>query len=1156
MAVRFILGRSGTGKTGYCIDSIAKALLESKQGRRLIFLVPEQASYQAERAILSNKQILGYSSTYPSEHQPANTSGLSILSFDRLQYLFLGRNTARQRLSKIGRQMIIARILNDRKDKLKIFGRMATFAGFCSRMAQIIAELQRFAKEPEDIDQLILELDKDEHNRFSALKFSDIALVLKEYLRFVEGRFLDPDRQLNLARQAVADSEFFRGAEIWVDGFAGFTTSELAIITELLKAAAYTNIALCLDTEKLDLKNPDSAKFKEMALFNPTEKTYADLIQIIKGCKLTLAEPVILNDAVRFKACPPLGHIEANIFQAKPPVISAQGRVRILAAQNMRAEVKFVAGQIVDLVRKEGFRYRDIAVIAPDLSRYEHYIKAYFDDYSLPFFIDSRQSLRHHPAVVFISSALRAAVCGFSNCDIFEYLKSGLAPIDSYDVDLLENYCLAFGIGSRDWMSADSWSFDDKKPPLFDEKLVNQIRKSVIKPLLVLHNKLCNSENSPKKLTPRLFTSIIFDFLQRMGLPEKINLWIQQATEKKDYAAADEHRQFYDRLLDIFDELCEAFEPRQLSCDDYISIIGDAFSQLTLAMIPPALDEIIVGSIERSRHPDLKVAFLIGTTQKNFPGPVNYEGILSDEDREAAEAVEFELAAGTGKTLAQRQYLTYIAFTRPSDFLFITYPALDDKDRPVVRSQFIDDIESLFDDVTEQRIVMHDSLGAVQDAGISRIDFDKIYTRTELEDFLCVRARRDYQIKALVERMSSDAQLAQTAYFVKRALAYRNCAELDKSLAEELLGRRLQSSASKLAAFADCPYKYFARYVLKLKERKEFKLEPLDLGRFYHRVLDELFKKLKDCGKNFGTVSAEQLKEILETSVAKIIEADLFIKGFCRHSSHNTFIIASACQILQGCVIAVSQMVRAGSFQPVLSELAFGKTGDGLGEYKLMLNDGRALYLNGRIDRIDVADIDGRKAAVVFDYKRRGASFSWSKFYHGLDMQLAIYMLAVKNSEKKEFTQCDIAGAFYMPLERGVKKGRLNELEEKKGSFDYKARGVFNGDYAFIMDKQALKDSSFYNFYVKKDGQPYGKYGKMGALKPDDFQKVLGFAEKKIAELAGKILEGNIDIKPYKLGSSSACTFCKYKSLCRFDWQINDYNFLEPHSKISVLDKV
>ena len=143
-----------------------------------------------------------------------------------------------------------------------------------------------------------------------------------------------------------------------------------------------------------------------------------------------------------------------------------------------------------------------------------------------------------------------------------------------------------------------------------------------------------------------------------------------------------------------------------------------------------------------------------------------------------------------------------------------------------------------------------------------------------------------------------------------------------------------------------------------------------------------------------------------------------------------------------------------------------------------------------------------------------------------------------------------------MPVEVAPTRATLDELSEKTESFDYKAKGIFNGEFARELDKIALKDSKFYNFYVTKDGEPYGSYGNRGVLKPADFEKVLKFTERKIVKLAEEILSGGIDVKPYRLSGESPCSYCRYKSVCRFDWQINDYNFLESLKKLQVLDKM
>jgi len=637
MAVQFILGRSGTGKTRCCIRAIVDALLEQSE-QELILLVPEQASYQAERAILADERIAGY-------------SRLHVLSFDRLQFMLLGKNTAMPRLSRIGRQMIVHRILRDNQNKLQLFGAETTWSGLSRQVAQTITELHQYAKTPDDIEKLLNELAEDERHHLAAMKFADIGLVFSEYLKFIEGDFIDPDAQLMCACGAVAASNLARGARLWVDGFAGFTTAEFAILAELLKMVKDAHIAFCLDPSIIDIKNPDAEKLDEAGLFNPTERVF-------KKSRLKVAEPLVLGRAIRFSQCRELGHIERNVFKLQAHKIPASDNIRIVSAPNERAEVQFVGRQIIKLVREKDFRYRDIAVIASDIDRYEHYIRAYFDDYGVPYFIDKRRPLNHHPAVQLVSSALQAVTGGFMYGDIFAYLKADLVPIKSYDIDLLENYCLAFGISASDWQSDNSWRFAGPDNERFDERQINEIRMKVSRPLLELRDRLCAADKQAKSLGAEEFTQTIFNFLDQLDVKETIGGWIKQANEKKDLAIADEHRQFYNQFLDIFDELVEAFAGQTMKADDYLAILHSAFSQLTLAFIPPALDQV----------------------------PVASDSILTDDDRIAAESADFQLAATTSQNLAERQYLAYIAFTRPSEFLCVTYPSIDEKGAAAARS--------------------------------------------------------------------------------------------------------------------------------------------------------------------------------------------------------------------------------------------------------------------------------------------------------------------------------------------------------------------------------------------------------------------------------------------------------------------------------------
>ena len=1136
MAVQFILGRSGTGKTSYCINSIVNALTEPGE-QQLILLVPEQATYQAERAILGDDRIAGY-------------NRLHVLSFDRLQFLLSGKNTARPAISRIGRQMIVHRLLRDNKSKLKIFDSSASRPGLAQQMAQTIAELHQYAKTPDDISQLLSELAKDERNNLAILKFTDIGLILEEYLKFIETDYLDPDIQLIRACKEVSSSTLVRGAKLWVDGFAGFTGAELEVLTELLKVVEDAQIAFCLDPAKIDLANPSAENIDPVDLFYPTQRTCAELLDRVKKCKLKLTRPIILEQALRFSASDQLAHIERNIFEIEPSRLDSADNIRIISAPNERAEVGFVARQILELVKEKDCRYRDIAVIASDIDSYQHYVRAYFDDYGIPFFIDKRKPLNQHPVIQLICSALQAVTGGFSHSDIFACLKTDLVPVERYDIDLLENYCIAFGITGGDWLQCRQWFFAGKDNKNFDQQRINQIRLKAIAPLLKLRDGLCPVDNPANMLTAGQFKRSIFSFLDELKVTETICSWIEQAGKHDKDTIADEHQQFSSKLVDIFDELVEVFAGQTMTAEDFFAIINSAFSQLTLAFIPPKLDQVLVGSIERSRHPDLRVVFLIGATQRQFPVPLASDSILTEDDRNSAESAGFQLAPALSQTLAERQYLAYIAFTRPSEFLCITYPSIDDKGGAVPRSQFIDNLESLFGNLNEESIANE------------KIDIEQVHSKTELTDLLCTQLGRDAfrpeaddneSLGELLEDICSDERFAELGSSVLSAINYDNRARLDGDVIEDLFARQIRSSATRLTTFAACPYQYFARYTLRLEQRKEFKFEPLDMGAFYHDVLDALLKTLNEQKKDFATIENEELLNILKKKTEQVIQANSFISNFRSRSPHNAYIISSASDVLGDFILAVGRMVRAGSFRPSLSEVSFGRAKDALetlGKFELALPNDRTVSLNGKIDRLDIADVDGENIALVFDYKRKAKSFSWSELCYGLEIQLPLYMLAVRNAAGSKIN--NIAGAFYMPVEVSPEKTTLDEIPKMTEKYIYKAHGIFNGELFRQLDNS--DSNRFYNFFVTKKGDQYGRKNNSGALEPDEFERVLKFAEKKIIVLAGQILSGCIDVRPYRLSGKSPCSYCKYNAVCRFDWQINDYKPLISLEKNRVLE--
>ncbi|MBN1456588.1 MAG: exodeoxyribonuclease V subunit gamma, partial [Sedimentisphaerales bacterium] len=969
MSVRFILGRSGSGKTRHCIDSIVHRLKDGSPSQNLVLLVPEQATYQAERTILLNNDISGF-------------HNLKILSFDRLGFWLDGRSSAGTELSKIARQMVVDRLLRANKDKLKIFDKAADLPGTAIKIAGVITELHECAVSLEDMSEFNARLSKDQSNSITALKYSDIAIIFQKYLEFIqdnENNFINPDARLSNACSKVAGADFLKNAMIWVDGFATFTVQQQQLLAQMLKVSLEAEIALCLDPSKIKTSKPTPDSLNPASLFSTTEFTYCELFQMAKKCGLKISEPICLDKAHRFDNSPDLKILESCLFDTrKTRAVKSNGSISITSSADPRSEVQYVASQIHKLVKDDGFKFKDIAVIVSDMSVYQHYIEAAFSDYDISYFIDRTRSLAAHPVVELLSSALRAGLEGFSSPEIFAYLKTGLTSIASADVDLLENYCLAYGIDGSDWTSNKKWDFAEKKDTAFDPEHIEQLRQKAAAPIVKLRDALSGRDND-KLITAGEFVCALWELLDSLDVKERLS---ELAGPNPD--DEHEHFQFYEKMVNLLDEIVEVFAADTIPAEDFAFMLSNAFSRLVLKSIPPRLDQVLVGSIERSRHPDLKAVFLLGTTQKHFPSAISFDSILTDQDRTLAGEYDFELKGKLSQQLAERQYLTYIAFTRPSEKLFISYPRTVDG-KEVVRSSFLNDLTLLFTDLTEA-------------AADTRTNISDVCTEAQLEDIVCASGGKDSALAdsekqvflGLIDCLINTDTFSKPGQRIKYAVEYDNKAKLE---AKEHADRAIACSAGRLSSFAACPFQHFAKYTLGLEKRKLFTFESVDIGSFYHVVLDGLSKKLKTFGKDLASVEQKELLKLLHDQVKQLVEQDAFYSNFIGRNLHNKYIIFAAEDVLSESIIAYSKMSKAGHFRQKISEHHFGWQNKH--QYQLDLPGKGKLSLRGIIDRIDIAEVNGKNRALVFDYKTRSRNFSWQELFHGLDMQLAIYLLVL-----------------------------------------------------------------------------------------------------------------------------------------------------------------
>ncbi|GAB4057740.1 PD-(D/E)XK nuclease family protein [Uliginosibacterium sediminicola] len=178
-------------------------------------------------------------------------------------------------------------------------------------------------------------------------------------------------------------------------------------------------------------------------------------------------------------------------------------------------------------------------------------------------------------------------------------------------------------------------------------------------------------------------------------------------------------------------------------------------------------------------------------------------------------------------------------------------------------------------------------------------------------------------------------------------------------------------SASGLKALVDCPYRYFARYVLRLGELEELSegMEKKDFGEQLHLILHRFHSQFPRLEAESDEVLLAALEAITEEAFAQAIE---------RNFQDHAWRLRWRAQLAD--YLAWQRQREAGGW--------FWQGGEVNIELEHELGGGRSLHLFGRLDRVDA---DGKGLHALLDYKSRGLKALREQVKDPDDVQLAFY---------------------------------------------------------------------------------------------------------------------------------------------------------------------
>ena len=764
--------------------------------------------------------------------------------------------------------------------------------------------------------------------------------------------------------------------------------------------------------------------------------------------------------------------LREHLFSSQTISSVSEESVSFISAPDVASECRIVGGEILVLM-EQGVRLRDITVACANYSAYRAPLGTVFRRANIPAYFAGDTDILKQPVIHMILTALDAAI-DLNRDSVLDYMKTGFSGLAYREADLLENYVLMWDISGNDFENV--WTMGTQGLQKENEELrksrlekLNQSRVTLMDPIIHLRRGLRSASNTGDMLLA------LNGFMEEISLNRQLNaeaVWLSENHEKQK---AQEYAQVYGILCKLMEQMYGVLGETVRSVEDFAMLFKTAVSLYTVGTIPATIDCVNVGSLSSQRNCDTPYLFVIGANEGSFPAVQGNQSLLSDRERQKLIDLEVGISPNTLATGRLNRELAIMDSVFGGPLRKVYLSALSGKE-----SHFYLRAGNLF------------PCGKVVDTDQS----------------LVTRSRKDYEAKFAEEEV------------------YR-IPDLSKATVEELYGEQLRLSASKLEKAASCRFAYFLQYGLKAKENLVAEVDASIYGTFVHDVLEKTSRQVMDEG-GFHVVTLDRVIEI----------ADQYMERFAREeladlwkSERAEYLFRRNFNELRFVVKRLYEELSVSAFAPDHFELEFSDGEDALLPGIAVIGDTVKGTLEGKVDRVDIWEHDGKVYYRVVDYKTGHTTFNYSGVYYGLGLQMLIYLFALKEFEGRlDYTQMSPSGVLYFPArcksvsisskddETALKKGR--DSEEKYS-------GLILDD-SEVIQAMAPGDAIRYLPLVVKGNSVKGYLAST-----EDFELLKDHVKEQVSGLADSIYSGKLEPNPYYLDSGHyGCAWCPYKAIC------------------------
>ncbi len=1035
-----------------------------------------------------------------------NVSGLlhiDVISFNRFSNRVIDE-TGRLKeteINSLGRSMILRSIIDKHSDEFLVYSSIAKKEGFIAKITELFSIFKHSGIE---LSHLKTYVEKEE-KRLIREKLHDIYIIFKHYEEFLEKGYYDEEDKLREVIKRLEYSSILSNKIVCFDGFSSFSNNEYMLIEEIIKKTD------CIFSFTVG---------KEM-VFSPSNKTFKKIRELAKEHNIK-EEKLVVNYN---KDSSDLYALKNNFFYY--PMEYYRGdleNISLTLCKNYYDEINEIAIGIVKKIR-EGYRYKDISMVSGDITRYSSVIERIFSAYDIPYFLDEKRSVLNNSFIKFIFSSLYAVNSGFKKEDIIRVLKSGYIRVeDEYE---LENYILSKGFRGENYITK------------CDEEYLEDM-KCLMNPLLKLSSDLKKAKTIKSK------TEALYTYLIDNKIDDFLNDYIDYLKKEDEQDKMQEVSQIWEALISVFDQLIELEGEDEKSLKEYIYILKSGLEDVRLGIVPPKNDQVIIANIERSRVGNKKILYIFGLNDDNIPKKYVDQGLLLESEKKELKTAGFEIENDLSSVIERDYFSTYAAISKADEKVYLSYSLSDLEGVSIRPSIYIDRLKKVLGLKVKSTILKDKNPGDYYNYDTHFLLLTE-YLRKHFdgyeidEDWFSVLSWYDEIDKNKVD-------------LLKRSLLYNNQVDrVEEKYIKDLYHLPIKTSVSRLENYKKCPFSHFIKYGLRPKDRKEYAIDLPDIGIILHKTLEE-FDKVIRSGYDYKKVTESEIIDIIDKIVEDITSnynSDIFT-----FSKRNNYMVRRIKKIARRAAITSTYQLSKGEFTPFRHELQFKEKSRLLPLY-IKLSDDSIMTLEGIIDRLDILEEENTNYLKIIDYKSGSKKFSLNELYHGLQLQLFVYLKAVLEN-KAYFKEKNLypAGVFYFKIDDPMIETEKTEVEEDILK-SLKLDGLIISE-AMVQKMDVDIDEKLKSLVVPAELKKDGSLSKRSSVIDYESSNLLfRHMDDVLKSLGDGIISGNIDIKPIMNNNVSGCMFCDYKSICKFDTKFNnDFNFIKKYSNDEIMEKI